>query len=155
MVEIERKFLIINTNFKKESEKSYIIKQGYLNRDPSRTVRIRIKNNEGYITVKGKSFDGGVSRFEWEKQIDIDEAESLIKLCDSGVIHKERFIVEKGNHTFEVDEFLGENTGLCIAEVELSNPNEDFVKPDWLGKEVTGDERFYNSYISRNPYSKW
>ena len=155
MVEIERKFLITNTNFKKESKTSYIIKQGYLNRDPSRTVRIRIKNYEGYITIKGKSSDDGVSRFEWEKQIVLEEAESLIKLCDSGVIHKERFIIEKGDHTFEVDEFFGENSGLYIAEVELLNPNEIFIKPEWLSEEVTGDERYYNSYLSRNPYSKW
>ena len=107
------------------------------------------------MTIKGASNESGVSRFEWEKEIPEDEAKALLKLCDEGVIDKTRFEVKMGNHVFEIDEFFGENEGLIMAEIELKSETEDFEKPKWLGKEVTNDIRYYNSYLSKNPYKKW
>ena len=154
-LEIERKFLVKSNNFKKEVHNSYAIKQGFLNSNKERIVRIRLKNDIGYITVKGKSSDGGLSRFEWEKEISKLDAEHLIELCEEGIIEKIRYEVKYGNHIFEVDEFLGENKGLVVAEVELNHKNESFERPIWLGTEVTGDNKYYNSQLSKYPYKKW
>lgn len=155
MNEIERKFLVISSDYRLEAHKRTRIVQGFLNTDPERTVRIRIKGKHGYLTVKGKPNPSGLSRFEWEIQIPLAEAEELLSLCETGIIEKIRFEVIVGSHTFEIDEFKGENEGLVIAEVELRSENEAFEIPDWLGKEVTGDVKYYNSSLSKNPYKNW
>ena len=155
MIEIERKFLVSSNAFKTEAFAQNRISQGYLSSVPGRTVRVRIKGNKGFLTIKGASNESGVSRFEWEKEIPEDEAKALLKLCEEGVIDKTRFEVKMGDHIFEIDEFFGENEGLIIAEIELKSETEDFEKPSWLGKEVTNDIRYYNSYLSKNPYKKW
>ncbi|GGX12255.1 CYTH domain-containing protein [Aquimarina muelleri] len=155
MIEIERKFLITSEEFKNEAKKSIRIVQGFLNTDPERTVRIRIKGEQGFITVKGKGNATGASRFEWEKEISIPEAEQLLSLCEKGSIEKVRYEIPLGNHTFEVDEFFGENTGLFVAEIELNDENESFLKPNWLGKEITGESKYYNSQLSKKPYLSW
>lgn len=153
--EIERKFLVNNSTFKDESFKKIYIKQGFLNSDKNRTVRIRITDNKGFITIKGVSNLNGTTRFEWEKEIDIKEASQLFFLCEDGIIEKNRFYVKTTNHIFEVDVFLGDNLGLIIAEIELKNEYDFFEKPNWLGKEVTGDVKYYNSVLSKNPYKNW
>lgn len=155
MQEIERKFLVLNEDFKSFATNKKNIAQGYLNTNPNRTVRVRIANDKAFLTVKGKSNDTGMTRFEWEKEIPVNEAQSLLLLCEKGVIEKTRFEIPVGNHVFEVDEFYGENVGLIIAEIELSDENEPFEKPSWLGKEVTNDERFYNAYLSKNSFKNW
>lgn len=155
MTEIERKFLVTSSVFKDESFKQIRITQGFLNTDPERTVRIRLKDDEGILTVKGKSSENGLSRFEWEKEISKTEAEALLKLCEKGIIDKTRYKVKVDNHIFEVDEFYGENEGLIIAEVELNHENETFTKPNWLGREVTGITKYYNSQLSKNPFKNW
>ncbi len=155
MIEIERKFLVRSESFKKEAFAQNRIAQGYLSSVPERTVRVRIKENNGFLTIKGASNETGLSRFEWEKEIPVEEAAALLKLCEKGVIDKIRFEVKIGNHIFEVDEFYGENEGLIIAEVELKSETEAFEKPVWLGKEVTNDIRYYNSYLSKNPFTNW
>ncbi len=155
MIEIERKFLVKSQVFKNEAYNSFNIKQGFLNSHKERTVRIRLKKDKGYITVKGKSTENGLSRFEWEKEISNIEAENLLILCEEGIIDKRRYEVKFENHTFEVDEFFGDNEGLVIAEVELNTKNETFKKPEWLGKEVTGDIKYYNSQLSKQPYKTW
>jgi adenylate cyclase len=153
--EIERKFLVTSEAYKGVAFRDTRISQGYLSSLPDRTVRIRIRGEKGFITIKGKTNESGVSRFEWEKEIPVSEANELLKICEPGVIDKRRFEVNVGQHTFEVDEFYIENQGLTVAEVELSDEDEKFEKPDWLGKEVTGDRRYYNSSLSKNPFSKW
>lgn len=155
MEEIERKFLLNSTEFIQESSLQNRIVQGYLNSDPSRTVRVRIKGKKGFLTIKGKGNASGTTRFEWEKEIAVAEAELLLELCEKGIIDKIRYEIPAGKHTFEVDVFSGENQGLIIAEVELSSENEFFEKPHWLGMEVTGDKRYYNSYLSENPFATW
>ncbi len=155
MQEIERKFLVHNSQFKTEAFKQTRITQGFLNTHPERTVRVRIKGDEGFLTIKSKSNESGTSRFEWEKHIDLAEAEALLKLCETGVIDKTRYEVKSNQHIFEVDEFYGDNKGLIVAEVELQNENEAFVKPDWVAEEVTGEVKYYNSQLSRNPFKKW
>ena len=155
MIEIERKFLVTSDAFKKEAFAQNRIAQGYLSSVPERTVRVRIKGDKGFLTIKGASNETGLSRFEWEKEIPVDEATALLKLCEKGIIDKTRFEVKIGNHIFEVDEFYGENKGLIIAEVELKSETEAFEKPVWLGKEVTNDIRYYNSYLSKNPFRNW
>jgi adenylate cyclase len=155
MIEIERKFLVTSEAFKKEAFAQNRIAQGYLSSVPERTVRVRIKGDKGFLTIKGVSNESGLSRFEWEKEIPVDEAVALLKLCEKGVIDKTRFEVKIGNHIFEVDEFHGKNEGLIIAEVELKSETEAFEKPSWLGKEVTHDNRYYNSYLSKNPFTNW
>ena len=155
MIEIERKFLVSSDAFKREAFTQNRITQGYLSSVPERTVRVRIKGNKGFLTIKGVSNESGLSRFEWEKEIPIDEAKELLKLCEKGVIDKTRFEVKVGSHIFEVDEFYGENEGLIVAEVELGSETETFEKPIWLGTEVTHDKRFYNSYLSKSPFTKW
>ena len=155
MIEIERKFLVVSEDYKKEAFSKKNIKQGYLSSIPERTVRVRTKGEKAYLTIKGLSSDSGLSRFEWEKEIPISEAEQLLLLCEKGIINKTRFEVKIGNHIYEVDEFYDENEGLVIAEIELSTEDESFVKPDWLGNEVTTDKRYYNSYVSANPFTSW
>ena len=155
MFEIERKFLVASDAFKGLAFAKHTIAQGYLSSHPERTVRIRIKGESGFITIKGKGDDSGTTRFEWETEISLMEAKPLLALCEKGVIEKTRYEVKSGKHVFEVDVFSGENNGLIVAEIELSDANESFEKPDWLGNEVTNDNRYYNAYLSRNPYSKW
>lgn len=152
--EIERKFLV-KGDFKSESIKATRITQGYLSSVPERTVRVRIKGDKGFITVKGIGNDSGASRFEWEKEIPTPEVEELLRLCEPGVIDKTRYLVKVGIHTFEVDEFYGENEGLVVAEVELNAEDEAFEKPAWLGNEVTGDPRYFNSMLMKNPFKNW
>jgi adenylate cyclase len=155
MIEIERKFLVNSDAFKTDSFSQNRIKQGYLSSVPERTVRVRIKGDRGYITVKGGSNQTGLSRFEWEKEIPIEDAETLLLLCEKGIIDKTRFEVKVGKHTFEVDEFYGNNEGLTVAEIELESESETFTKPNWLGIEVTNDNRYYNSSLSNNPFKNW
>jgi CYTH domain-containing protein len=155
MLEIERKFLILSDNYKSEAFKETKIVQGFLNTHKERTVRIRIKGEQAFITVKGISNKEGTTRLEWEKEIPVSEAEMLLNICEPNLIEKTRFEIKVENHIFEVDEFYGENEGLVIAEIELSSENEKFTKPSWLGKEVTGDVRYYNSQLSKRPYLNW
>ncbi|CAL2103953.1 Inorganic triphosphatase [Tenacibaculum sp. 190130A14a] len=154
-LEIERKFLVLSNAFEEEAIKKDYIKQGFLNSDKNRVVRVRIKNDDGFLTIKGPSNESGTSRFEWEKEISLDEAKSLLSLCEKGVIEKHRYLIPLKSHLYEVDVFLGENEGLIVAEVELSNEYENFSKPTWLGKEVTGIEKYYNSNLSKKPFLKW
>ena len=155
MTEIERKFLVRSDTYKSEASMTAEICQGFLNRDPRRTVRVRLKGDHGFITVKGMSNKAGTTRFEWEKEISSEEAEQLIAICEEGIIYKTRYSVPVGQHIIEVDEFHGSNQGLVIAEVELEDEDEAFIKPGWLGAEVTGDIRYYNSRISKHPYNTW
>ncbi|OYP55603.1 CYTH domain-containing protein [Segatella bryantii] len=153
--EIERKFLVKKGDaFKRAAFSCSHIVQGYIPADGA-TVRIRIRDNQAYLTIKSHSVDGGLSRYEFEKEITMDEAQHLIKLCKGGVIDKHRYLVKSGNHTFEIDDFHGENVGLIMAEVELSSTEEEFEKPEFIGIEVTGDKRFYNSHLLENPFSLW
>ncbi|MCG7584689.1 CYTH domain-containing protein [Photobacterium sp. OFAV2-7] len=155
MQEIERKFLIEGTSFKQEAVKETRIIQGYLNSVPERTVRVRVKGDKGFITIKGIGNESGASRFEWEREIPTEEAQELLKLCEPGVIDKTRYLVPYHKHTFEVDEFYGDNQGLIVAEVELSSEDEQFEKPSWLAEEVTGQVKYYNSMLMKTPYSTW
>lgn len=155
MLEIERKFLVTSDAFKSEAAHKNHISQGYLNSHPERTVRVRIKGEIGFVTIKGKGNETGMSRFEWETEIALGDAKNLIQLCENGVIDKIRYEIEVGNHTYEVDEFFGDNEGLIVAEIELKSEEETFEKPGWLGQEVTNDERYYNAYLSNNPFKNW
>ena len=155
MQEIERKFLVSSEAFKEAAETRSRIVQGYLNSNPERTVRVRIRDREGFITIKGKSNESGTSRFEWEKEIPVAEAEELMKLCEFGSIEKYRYEIRFKNQLFEVDEFLGENLGLLLAELELESEDEVLEKPEWLGTEVTGKPEYYNSFLSKKPFKKW
>lgn len=155
MLEIERKFLVNSEDFKSQASHKNQIAQGYLNSNPERTVRVRVKGESGFLTIKGKGNDTGMTRFEWETEISLAEAKNLIQLCENGVIDKIRYEVEIGNHTYEVDEFFGDNEGLIVAEIELKSEDEVFEKPTWLGQEVTNDERYYNAYLSNNPFKNW
>lgn len=155
MIEIERKFLVLNTDFKMQAFAKNEIAQGYISTNPERTVRVRIKGNDGFLTIKGAGNESGMSRFEWEKKIDVDEARQLMKLCAKGTISKTRFEVKSGKHIFEIDEFYDDNEGLVIAEIELESETEIFEKPDWLGQEVTNDVRYYNAYLSQKPFKNW
>lgn len=153
--EIERKFLVKSDAFKSDAVKETRITQGYLSSVPERTVRVRIKGEKGFMTVKGIGNESGASRYEWEKEISVEDTNELLKICEPGVIDKTRFLVKAGEHTFEVDEFYGENEGLTVAEVELTSEDEAFDKPKWLDEEVTGDVKYYNSMLMKNPYTKW
>lgn len=155
MIEIERKFLVLSNDFITESFSKKRIVQAYLNSNPERTVRVRIKEDKGFLTIKGKGNSTGTTRLEWEKEIPVQEAEKLLLICESGVIDKIRHEVKVGQHVFEVDVFAGENDGLLLAEIELQFENEAFEKPIWLGKEVTNDERYYNAYLSKKPFNSW
>ena len=153
--EIERKFLVVNDSYKTMAYAKTHITQGYLTKGRRRSVRIRIRDDKGYITVKGPSSAGGMSRYEWEKEIPLQEARDLMALCAPELIDKYRYLVKCGRHVFEVDEFHGGNEGLIMAEVELKAEHEPYVKPSFIGKEVTGDRRFYNAYLSTHPFSAW
>lgn len=152
MQEIERKFLVTSTDFIEQAFQKSFIAQGYLNSCPERNVRVRIKGEKGFITVKGMGDESGVKRFEWEKEIALFDAKMLLELCEKTIIEKTRYDVKCGNHIIEVDVFEGENSGLIVAEIELENENDLFEKPNWLGKEVTGVTKYYNSYLSKNPF---
>lgn len=152
--EIERKFLV-SGEFKSLATSHNRIVQGYISSARGRTVRVRIRDDKGYLTIKGASNASGTSRYEWEKELPLAEAEELMKLCEPGIIDKTRYLVRSGKHVFEVDEFYGENEGLVVAEIELESEEESFVKPDFIGKEVTGDVRYYNSQLMKKPYKTW
>ena len=153
-IEIERKFLV-NGDYKSVAISHTRIIQGYICSQRGRTVRVRIRDRQGYLTIKGPSMAGGLSRYEFEKEITLDEALSLLRICEPGIIDKVRWLVPMGKHTFEVDEFHGENEGLVIAEVELKSENENFIKPAWLDQEVTGDDRYYNAMLTKHAYTRW
>ncbi len=153
--EIERKFLVNDFSFKSMAEKKMRISQGYLCSVPERSVRIRIRDDKGYLTIKGQSNASGTSRYEWEKEIPIADAEDLIKLCEPGMIDKTRYLVKIGDFTYEVDEFHGENEGLIIAEIELPSEDTIFEKAPFLDQEVTGDLKYYNSMLVKRPYKNW
>lgn len=153
--EIERKFLVLNDEFKKESFKNERIVQGFLSSVPERTVRVRIIGEKGFITIKGIGNGSGTTRFEWEKEIEVSEAESLLAICEPGSIEKTRYFVRSGVHIIEVDEFGSENQGLTIAEIELSDEDETYLKPKWLGTEVTGQAKYYNSSLVKKPFNQW
>ena len=155
MIEIERKFLVVSNDFINETFAKKRIVQAYLNSNPERTVRIRIKENKGFLTIKGKGNATGTTRLEWETEIPLQDAKKLLAICENGTINKIRHEVKVGNHIYEVDVFEGENEGLVVAEIELQSEDEAFEKPRWLGKEVTNDERFYNAYLSVNPFKTW
>ena len=148
---------MVEGDFKGEAFKALRIRQGYLSSVPERVVRVRVKGDKGFITVKGNSNVAGIARFEWEKEIPVEEADALIDLAEPGVIDKTRYLVKNtdGEHIWEVDEFHGDNEGLTVAEIELADEDESFDKPEWLGEEVTGDPRYFNSMLSRNPYNNW
>jgi len=152
--EIERKFLVTGP-IQASATKATRITQGYLSSVPERTVRVRIKGDKGFVTVKGIGNASGASRFEWETEIPVADAEAMLGICEPGVIDKIRYQVPVGGHTYEVDEFHGENEGLTVAEVELSSEDEAFEKPSWLGEEVTGDVKYYNSMLMKHPYTRW
>ena len=152
--EIERKFLVTG-EYKSQAYAQSRIVQGYISSARGRTVRVRIRDGRGFLTIKGASNESGTSRYEWEKEIPLDEARELLKLCEPGIIDKTRYLVRSGQHTFEVDEFYGENEGLTVAEVELSSEDEPFVRPAFVGREVTGDARYYNSQLMKHPFTTW
>ena len=153
-LEIERKFLVEGEYKSKAYSQSRIL-QGYISSGNGRTVRIRIRDDKGFLTIKGPSYNDGLSRYEFETEVSLKDAMDLMKLCEPGIIDKTRYLVKAGEHVFEIDEFYGANEGLVIAEVELSDENETFEKPDFIGKEVTGDKRYYNSHLRKNPYCLW
>jgi CYTH domain-containing protein len=152
--EIERKFLV-RGEYKSAAYTSHRIKQGYICSTGGKSVRVRTCDDKGYLTIKGAGNSTGVSRYEWEKEILLTDAEELFLLCEPGFIDKQRYLVRQGNHTFEVDEFYGENEGLVIAEVELKTEDETYERPDFIGQEVTGDIRYYNSQLRKHPYKSW
>ena len=151
-IEIERKFLVKDESFKSMATESHRLTQGYICKESGRTVRVRLW---GYLTIKGAGSASGMSRYEWEKEISAEDARDLFMLCQSGIIDKTRYIVPVDGKTFEVDEFYGENAGLVMAEIELESEDAAFTRPSWLGKEVTGDRRYYNSMLSVHPFSEW
>ena len=151
--EIERKFLLANDSWRDKVDSKTSLKQGYLSSKKEATVRIRLENNSGILAIKGKT--EGVTRSEFEYIIPVEEAEQLLLLCEKQLIEKTRHIIRQGVHTWEIDEFEGENQGLIIAEIELKSEDEYFVKPTWLGEEVSEDARYYNACLVTHPYSKW
>jgi CYTH domain-containing protein len=156
-LEIERKFLVRGNDYKQQACSHSHIRQGYISSGHGRTVRVRQRDQQAFLTIKGPSLDGGLSRYEFEKEITTDEATQLFRLCEPGIIDKTRYLVPSpdGRHTFEVDEFHGDNEGLVMAEVELGDPDEPFTKPEFIGEEVTGDRRYYNSHLRMYPYRRW
>ena len=155
MQEIERKFLVTSDDFKEQASKKTLFIQAYLNTHPERTIRIRISGEQAFMTIKGKSSENGLSRFEWEKEISIKEAKQLLELCEPGKIKKYRYLIQFGDHIYEVDEFREDNEGLTLAEIELESEEEKFEKPDWIGEEVTGNLDYYNSNLIAKPYKTW
>ena len=154
-IETERKFLVMDESYKSQAVESHRIRQGYIAHDGGRTVRVRLWDEKGVLTIKGPSMGAGVSRYEWERELSREEAEDLFILCKPGMVDKTRWIIPAGKRKFEVDEFHGENEGLVMAEIELGSEDETFERPSWLGEEVTGDKRFYNSFLARNPFKTW
>jgi len=156
LTEIERKFLVVG-EFRNLATSSTHIAQGYIASGNGRTVRVRIRGEKGYLTIKGPSDKAGLGRFEWEKEIPLQEAEALMSICEPGVIEKTRWLVPctDGKHTWEIDVFEGDNEGLIMAEIELQSEDDTFEKPDFIDKEVTGDHRYYNSHMRRYPYKLW
>ena len=156
LLEVERKFLVVG-EFRDQATSSTHIAQGYIASGNGRTVRVRIRGDKGYLTIKGPSDKVGLTRFEWEKEIPLQEAEALMKICEPGIIEKTRWLVpsEDGRHTWEIDVFEGDNEGLIMAEIELQSEDDTFKKPDFIGQEVTGDRRFYNSHMRRYPFRMW
>lgn len=154
-LEIERKFLVRGDDYKRQAYASSRIRQGYICSGHGRTVRVRLRDDRGYLTIKGPSNADGISRYEFEKEITLDEAEHLMALCEPGQIDKTRYLVKSGSHTFEVDEFYGDNEGLVMAEVELQSEDEPFEKPAFIGEEVTGDRRYYNAHLLKHPFKVW
>ncbi|BDY06862.1 CYTH domain-containing protein [Ferrimonas sp. YFM] len=154
-LEIERKYRVKDDSFKPLATKETRIVQGYLSSVPERTVRVRIKGEKGFLTIKGIGSESGASRYEWEKEISVADAQALLAICEPGVIDKTRYLVPHEGHTFEVDEFYGENLGLTVAEVELESEQQQVHRPQWLGEEVTGDARYYNSMLMKTPFSQW
>jgi len=150
MIEIERKFLVKAYDYRKEAHRKTKIIQGYLTKDPKRTVRVRIREDQGFLTIKGMSSENGLSRFEWEKEISLNEAQELITLCLPTVIEKTRYEVTYKGVLFEIDEFEGAHNGLVLVEVELNSTKDIFEIPKWVDKEVTGDKKYYNSYLSNS-----
>ena len=154
-LEIERKFLVKDDSYKAMAYSASRIAQGYICSARGRTVRVRIRDEKGYLTIKGPADSEGLGRYEWEKEIPVQEAQELMRLCEPGMIDKTRYLVKSGKHVFEVDEFYGENEGLTVAEVELESADESYEKPDFIGEEVTGDVRYYNSFLMKNPFTRW
>ena len=154
-LEIERKFLVKGDGYKRQAYSSSRIQQGYICSGHGRTVRVRIRDARGYLTIKGPARNGGFGHYEFEKEITLTEAEELMRLCEPGIIDKTRYLVKSGQHTFEVDEFYGENEGLVMAEVELDSEDEPYEKPDFIGEEVTGDKRYNKSHLKDHPFSVW
>jgi adenylate cyclase len=154
-MEIEHKFLVTGNSYRQDATRRCEIKQGFLSRDPERTVRVRVKDDKGYITIKGLANESGVSRYEWEKEIPVKDAEELMLLCEPGIIDKTRYLVPAGAHTIEVDVFHGDNEGLVLAEVELPDEGSPIERPQWLGEEVTGDSRYYNNELLTHTFNTW
>lgn len=154
-LEIERKFLVEGDDYKRLAFDKSHIQQGYICSGHGRTVRVRIRDKQAFLTIKGPSLNGGLSRYEFEQEIPFEAAQDLLKLCEPGIIDKTRWLVKSGKHTFEVDEFYGDNEGLVMAEVELGTEDEQYEKPDFIGREVTGDRRYYNSHLRQYPYKMW
>ena len=152
--EIERKFLVTG-DFSRQVTSAQRIVQGYICSQPGRTVRVRIRGEEGFLTIKGASDEKGLSRYEFEQKIPLADAEELLKLCEPGAIDKMRNLGPAGKHTWEIDVFHGENEGLILAEIELASEDEPFERPDWIGQEVSGDRRYYNSMLTKHPYKQW
>ena len=153
-LEIERKFLVVG-EFRDQAYSYSRIRQGYISSGNGKTVRVRIRDDKGYLTIKGPSDRAGLARYEFETEIALSDAQDLMKLCEPGIIDKTRYLVRCGGHVFEVDEFYGDNEGLVMAEVELRSEDEPFQKPPFIGAEVTGDRRYYNAHLRRNPYKTW
>lgn len=153
-VEIERKFLV-KGEFKSKSFKSYPIRQGYLTLSDLNVVRVRVRGDKGFITIKSAAEEGHLTRSEWEYEIPVLDAEEMLKLCEDAIVDKTRYLVKVGSHIFEIDEFYGNNEGLLLAEVELESEDESFERPDWIGEEVTGNIRYYNSFLSIHPFKEW
>ncbi len=155
MLEIERKFLVKSECYKEQISGKYKIVQGYLSVATDRSVRVRLCKDKGFLTIKGANSESGRSRFEWEKEISLKEARALMSLCLPNKIEKIRHCIKFGKHLFAVDQFSGKNTGLTIAEIELKSEDEAFEKPEWLGKEVTSEKKYYNSQLCQKPYLEW
>ena len=151
--EIERKFLLKNNKWRDYAEDRFVIKQGYLNTDKDRTVRVRVRGNKGFLTIKGRTI--GMTRPEFEYEIPVRDAQQLIRLCEGPIIDKTRYLIPKKDHVWEIDIFRGDNEGLAIAEVELQYPDQKIPKPRWIGQEVTGDPRYFNSNLVKHPYTTW
>lgn len=154
-LEIERKFLVANDDYKKESFRAIRVTQGYISSVKGRTVRVRTMDDKGFLTIKGPSNANGTTRFEWEKEISVEDVKELLQLCEPGIIDKTRYLIKAGNYTYEVDEFYGDNEGLVVAEIELPQEDAPFKRAAWLGKEVTGDRRYYNASLTKDPYKNW